>query len=262
MLWTREQVEQSARQGTAILQQDGHSFARVLDRTWICCDPRDQSVAPHLLNQGFWEAWITAWFLNQLSETTAVIDVGANQGYYAALAASAGCPVIALEPQPELVRLLSRTKRKNAYREFIVVEAAAGAMGGQTTLYVPEHLLGGASIIGDPLAGQSRAVSVQVVPLDAFVRWQASKTLLIKIDAEGAEPLVLRGMQDLWATRSCTVLMEWTWGNYTDPVTFALSLFAMGNVSIMDYCGTLRRVTSPDELRANDWITVVIQQRQ
>lgn len=53
----------------------------------IVVDTRDMSLAPHILLDGEWEAWIVRVFLTFVKPGMNVIDVGSNVGFYSLLAA-------------------------------------------------------------------------------------------------------------------------------------------------------------------------------
>src|ERR1700744_5610690 len=49
-------------------------------------DPRDLSIAPHIALDSIWEHDITAAWLKVLGADDVVVDIGANYGYFGALA--------------------------------------------------------------------------------------------------------------------------------------------------------------------------------
>ncbi|MGA2186664.1 MAG: FkbM family methyltransferase [Bryobacteraceae bacterium] len=81
-------------------------------------DTRDALLAPHLLLDGFWEAWMTKAFRNVVHEGMTVVDVGANIGYYTLMAASLVGDkgrVYSFEPHPEVFGMLTRNVHVNYF---------------------------------------------------------------------------------------------------------------------------------------------------
>jgi len=127
-----------------------------------------------------------------------VFDIGANIGYHAALFASLINPdgrLIAFEPQSALLPNLRRTIE--AIPHATLFECLLSDQPGEAKLHVPEHgyhMLAGMSDPGVP----SHAVACAVETLDRLhMSGEIPLPDFIKIDVEGAEPLVLRGARQL-----------------------------------------------------------------
>lgn len=61
-----------------------------------------------------------------------VVDVGGNVGYFALYAASFGCRVITVEPNPDMVKHIKMSVKLNGFEDKIrVVNAAAGDQPGK-----------------------------------------------------------------------------------------------------------------------------------
>ncbi len=148
--------------------------------------------------------WLEPGLARRLEETIrpgmTVVDVGAHVGYYSLLAARRVGPsgrVISFEPTPRIFRLLAENIQVNGFREAGTVSlhaAAVGETGGRGRLAVYPGNSGHNSLF--PKAAGEESVEVTVVGLDeALVDLPAAN--VVKIDAEGAEPFVLRGMRRL-----------------------------------------------------------------
>jgi len=148
-------------------------------------------------------------FLQSLRRGDVVVDVGAHIGYYSLLAArvvgNTG-RVHAVEPCKETALLLQESIKANDLTNLTVHCCAAGS-----SHHVRQFQLTGSSdshgFYRHPNTETIATVEVQQEPLDRLIQGRAD---LIKIDVEGAEIEVLKGMNDLLAfNRNVTVWTEW-----------------------------------------------------
>lgn len=189
-------------------------------------DTRDVSLAPHLLLDGQWEPWITRLVQGLLRPGMTFVDVGANVGYYAVLAADAvGARgrVHAFEANPDLTEILSSNLAINGLGDrSTVVARAVHARAGTVTLHRFRRHLGSSSLWAT--AENARAhhdaldpVAVEAVSLDEYFA-PGTRVDVVKVDAEGAEPLILEGAQRvLTENRAVKVVLEFA------PAMFAAS---------------------------------------
>jgi FkbM family methyltransferase len=216
--------------------QDNVALCRILSRYKIYVDSRDVSTAPHLIMDGFWETWLTQSIASVIKPGDVCIDIGANFGYYSvlmsALAGDRG-RTVAVEPNPEVCRLLRTTAGMN-HPGFGVAECALSDKTGRINLVIPGNYSGDASIIDRPARPSSRNVKVKVetITLDSLLeRMEITKVDMIKMDVEGAEPLVFEGMKaTIDANPSLTIIMEYSPHLYSDARTFTTYLFSIFNV--------------------------------
>lgn len=126
------------------------------------------------------------------------VDVGANIGMYTCLAARRVRPgglVVALEPVPPTSEKLRRNVGRNQLDDVVSIYAvAAGEQAGETDIYLPGGAPGLASALARP---DSTCFRVPIKPLDEIV---SAAPRLIKIDVEGFETSVVRGMGRLLAS--------------------------------------------------------------
>jgi FkbM family methyltransferase len=156
-----------------------------------------------LATSGLWE-----WNAPKLQVIRAVLrrgdvfaDVGANAGYYTVIGARSVAPighVYAVEPAPSAFRELERNVALNDLGETVTtLLAAAGAAEGYATLYGPPW---GHDLTSSlrPRGGDGLETRVPVLPLHAVVADEHRDRLkLVKIDVEGHEDDVLRGLEPL-----------------------------------------------------------------
>ena len=125
-----------------------------------------------------------------------VIDVGAHIGYYSLMAAhclqrAGRGMVFAFEPHPQNFADLQRNKALNKLDNLIPIRKAVADQSGQVTLF-SSPLSGAHSLRQQPLHDHS--YEVECTTLDSFMASHTeTKVGLIKIDAEGADLLVLYG---------------------------------------------------------------------
>jgi FkbM family methyltransferase len=137
-------------------------------------------------------------YLGHLRPGECVVDLGANVGYYAIMAAwhlrqARGSVVYAFEPNPLAFEYLQRNKELNNLSNLIPVQQAVGDKSGTMVLYInPGGITFGS--LRPYLSHLTDSCEVQVTTLDEFLaQYPESKIGLMKMDIEGAELLALRG---------------------------------------------------------------------
>jgi len=128
------------------------------------------------------------------------LDVGANVGYFSAVAANAAGDhgrVIALEPEPVHYERLRRFAEINPSFNIDVLQAAMSDQRGRISFYVCDHP-GWHSLIAEfPQAPITKAIEVETWSLDELLKLRGldhfGAVKMAKVDVEGAEHLVFRG---------------------------------------------------------------------
>lgn len=138
------------------------------------------------------------------------VDVGANNGYFAILASQLVDPtgtVLAIEPNPGAVERLTRNVALNGLDGTVrVLPIALGESEGTGNLSVSSFEDGWATL--GPYPGPKTVVPVRISALDDIL--EPSESVVLKIDAEGTEPSILRGMSRILArTPNVAILLEW-----------------------------------------------------
>ena len=136
------------------------------------------------------------------------VDVGANHGYFSVLAGRLVGPtghVFAFEPNPSVFEQLSEHVACNRLTNVTTERLALAEREGLLELFVSACATnsGLSSISPQPRAfdhgslERDRRVQVRATTLDCWLRGRNVPRIdLLKIDVEGAEPLVLRGMTE------------------------------------------------------------------
>jgi len=129
-----------------------------------------------------------------------VFDVGANIGEFTAAFRDCGARVVAVEPQPRLAAHLRRRYRSDA--DVTVVATALSDHDGEATLYCTTadalatleetRATGGAVGAGAELEWTG-SIRVPLRTLDGLVA-EHGRPVLVKIDVEGHEAAVVRGL--------------------------------------------------------------------
>jgi FkbM family methyltransferase len=161
---------------------------------------------------GCWEPQVEAVIAQCLKPGDTFIDVGANIGYFTLLAASLVGPkgrVVAFEASSATFARLGDNIRRNGMEKIVqAVHAAVADREGVLTLHLgPEDNSGMASLLRDQ---GGTAEQVQAKPLGMLVpEADLAAARLIKIDVEGAEEMVVTGMQPiLHKITGSDILME------------------------------------------------------
>ena len=158
----------------------------------------------HLLGGGFEEPEY-AFVRRFLKKGMVVLDVGANEGYYALLASKcvgASGRVIAFEPSPRERRRLRMNSWINHCANVRVEGIAVGSVEGQVNLHVVEGAETGCNSLRPPdIQGKTREVQVSVTTLGQFLCRNAIPRIdFMKMDIEGAELSALQGAAGLLRT--------------------------------------------------------------
>jgi FkbM family methyltransferase len=153
----------------------------------------------HLYYFGTWEPHISNWVRATLHAGDGFVDIGANIGYYSLLASGvvgASGAVVAVEASPTIHALLAKHVRLNRRANIRTVHCAAAASAGMVKLYhgQPDNI-GKTTTVGR----DGEFVEVTAQPLfEILVENEILRARIIKIDVEGAELQVLRGLVPLF----------------------------------------------------------------
>lgn len=175
------------------------ALCRVLGRYKMFVDTRDRGLASHLLLDGYWEIWLTRFLARAVQPGMVCVDIGANLGYYALLMADLAGPrgrVLAVEPNPAVARLLQSNLDVNGFagRAEVLPLALGDGSLARARLAIPLGEPKNAALLpSDAEAGTAELVEVPVAAFDALAG-APPRIDLVKIDAEGAEDAILRGM--------------------------------------------------------------------
>jgi FkbM family methyltransferase len=163
------------------------------------------------------------------------LDIGANVGYYTALATHAVGPrgqVIALEPDPESFRYLNRTVTANSASNVRCFRVAATETPGRRRLYRSRDNRGDNRIY-EPSPGWE-SLEIETITVDGLLeQLEIPSVDFIKIDVQGAEGAVIGGMKETIRHSGPLALMTEFWpaglAQYgTNPLDFLNQLEDLG----------------------------------
>ena len=145
-------------------------------------------------------------------EDFTICDVGAHYGEttmdFVRIAARAGGKFRAFAFDAGIAAQLTwRNFENNGFNDIVFECAAVGAVDGHGIMYrEPAESTGNRVILGG-----TESYPVRFVSLDSYLaKVGAAGPAVVKIDVQGAEPLVIRGMETLLNTHPTAMLFEYT----------------------------------------------------
>ncbi len=179
---------------------------------------------------GFFEANLTSFFINFLKSGDIFFDVGAHVGYYSMLASSLvenKGQVHSFEPTPRTFNTL----RENVSKKGNITVNNFALMDKKTTIpffdYGPKYSAFNSfkSRTGEEMAflPKPEVVKVKTISLDDYCKEKNITPNIVKIDAEGAEHLILGSMVRILTDMKPIVTIEVAGGqeweqNCTDSI--------------------------------------------
>lgn len=173
---------------------------QVIDRIKMNVDLRDL-IQSYLFYFGIWEPTLTDFIRNRLSHGDVFVDVGANIGYFSCLASKRVGPsgaVYSVEASPQVYAALLKNLEQNNLSNVTAYNKAVHEEKSSISLYIaPDTNIGATTtyIDRDDLNYQDE-VQVEADSLDNIVPFdKLTKARIIKVDVEGAEWFVFKGIE-------------------------------------------------------------------
>lgn len=161
------------------------------------------------------------------------VDVGAHCGYWTLWGSRRAGPtglVVAIEPLPENVRTLNQHRALNALMlQTQTVHGAAGATDGGSVRLARPTTTDEAHIVAEGEPG----ILVPAVTVDAIASLGGLRPTAVKIDVEGAELDVLRGMELVCARYHPAIHLSAHGDEIRSAVPGALA--QLGYASVVEY---------------------------
>jgi len=232
--------------------------------------PDDKVFTFRIMATRQWEPNETYWMSTCVQAGDTFVDVGANVGYYTLIASrlvGESGRVYAFEPDPTVFAILQKNVRLNHLRNVVLVPMAVSDQTGSVRLFLADENKGDHRIYETD--EQRPSVAVEATTLDDFFEGDDRGVDFVKIDTQGAEGQILRGMHEVIVrNRDLVMAVEfWPYGLHEsgfDPVQLLellrsydfvfFDLRAGGtppqNIDIVDAPQILRRFTVK-----NEWFT-------
>ena len=184
---------------------------------FLLVDTRDRGITPHIALTGRWEVDVERVLVRLLKPGLRIVEVGANVGYHTLTMARAVGPtghIDAFEPNPRLYDLLTDSLSLNGCRNIVTAHrnAVLDRAGPVEFQFHPRFSGGGSVVVPAHLDPNSVRIEVAGVRLDD-VLGSGPPIDLLRMDAEGSEPLALRGAEQLLQRSPAMLIMMEFWPN-------------------------------------------------
>lgn len=166
----------------------------------------DDALVSKLYYHNNWENDVISWFMKFCSQRDAIIDAGANIGFFSIIAAKANSDAVihAFEPNPyNAARLRTNVHLNGLQSRVYVHESALGEEIGHVAFYLPEeNLISDVSSVYRSHSAsfndfKHKEINVSCNTLDRFCSEIGFVPQIVKIDVELYELQVLTGMKAL-----------------------------------------------------------------
>jgi FkbM family methyltransferase len=146
----------------------------------------------------------TQVFRELLNNGDVVIDIGAHYGYYTLLAASLvgeNGLVFAFEPCDQSYDLLVKNIKLNGYPNVEAIKRAVSSVSGMSNFFLRSNASAHSLFDDTSYMSPTQETIVEITSLDDFFQLRYElipRITVIKIDAEGAEMLIISGMDNIF----------------------------------------------------------------
>lgn len=168
----------------------------------------DIAVGKHVLAHCY-EPEISYFFEKIVKPDMGVIDIGANIGYFSLLSAylvGQNGWVMAVEPNPDNIKLLQASRQRNGFKQIQLIQAAASIY--EDIMVLRTENSNGTCSARLPEEGNLFAADlVACLTLDKIV---SKRVHLIKVDVEGGELLALQGCLTIIERDEPVVIFEFS----------------------------------------------------
>jgi FkbM family methyltransferase len=165
-----------------------------------------------VLPRGSLEASVQEALKRVLGKGDVLYDIGANLGFFALVGARLVGPeghVYAFEPAPRNAAAIRENASLNGLSEVVTIERAVGSAAGRDRLLLVEDLSWSRLESRGWHPATEETIEVDVVAIDDLVRaGEIPPPDVVKVDVEGSEIDVLRGMRETLSEHRPAVVCE------------------------------------------------------
>ena len=176
----------------------------------VALDTADSSVSAHIIEDGEWEPPVVHVLRKYLMAGSIFVDIGANLGWHSAVGSAAVGPtgrVYAIEPNPDNARLIAHTVQRNDLTNVELLPFALSERTGFAAFRSAIGSNGGFAWGNDPSFIDP---AVTIVPTMRFDDLDIAHVDVIKMDVEGAEPMVMRGAVEMIERDHPVIIFEFS----------------------------------------------------
>lgn len=209
--WKKFDPGREQQHDMAAVREDTDCSVTTVEGFKMHLDPADILISGPIMETKNWEPHVTAVFKRELAAKSGgvFLDVGANMGWFALTAAAQPqcAKVIALEPNHGNVQLLYRSMLANHFDKITVYPFAAGDKPTVLRLSSSAGPTGTGFVSPAGEHHDAAVVFVQSMRLDDLLK-DERRIDILKMDIDGYEPAVVKGMQRLIARHLPVIFTE------------------------------------------------------
>lgn len=207
---------------------DGTVLCRVLGRYKMYVDAADTSLAPHLMLEGFWQYWITAFLCRNLDPGETAYDLEASYGYYSLLMSElvgAQGRVVALEYNPWLFHLLRRNLSLNGRDNIVVSHRIMAGGKAAAARELPANLMGPSTGSQQGIRFHRESATSCIAPMMTLDGLEQGSADLVFVSVTALEQGAIQGMQGLMdRSPSLRIILQFSTQRCPNPRETLLTL--------------------------------------
>ena len=226
---------------------DGTVLCRVLGRYKIYVDAADTFLAPHLMLEGFWQYWITAFLCRNLDQGETAYDLDASYGYFSLLMSELVGPggrVVALEYNPWIFQLLKRNVTLNGRDSIVVTHRIVASSRAAPAKELPVLLAGPSRDANQAVQFRRGSATTCIAPAMTLDGLEPGSADLVLVSALALEQGALQGMQGVMdRSPSLRIILEFVAARCPSPRDTLESLGARFPLRFIDVDSRAKPVT-------------------
>lgn len=170
------------------------------------------------------------------AECDCFVDVGCNIGYFSCLFGSQTTQkrLIAIDPNPKMIERTKENLELNGIRNHLLLNVGIGAQQGRLCLNISRRRHSLSSFAYVPDDGNSDSIEVEVCTLSEVIARHNLRNALVKIDTEGFEYQVFRGLSTEAAANIKFIIFELAMSNLQSAGISASELLSLPVMQIFD----------------------------